>query len=123
MARTTKTIYTCDMHDGEQTEGVKEISFALDGTSYELDACEKHADELREAFAPYVGHARPAGRSTGTGTRRGTRSSSRPTSSSSAGSDRDQVQAIREWARENGHKVSERGRLSASVLEAYRAAH
>ncbi len=35
MARTTKTIYTCDLHDGDMTDGVGGISFALDGTTYE----------------------------------------------------------------------------------------
>ena len=37
--------------------------------------------------------------------------------------DREQTAAIREWARANGHEVSERGRLSASVLDAFEAAH
>jgi hypothetical protein len=37
--------------------------------------------------------------------------------------DREQTQAIREWARNNGHKVSERGRIPASVLEAYNSAN
>jgi len=37
--------------------------------------------------------------------------------------DRERTQAIREWARAHGHKVSERGRLSAVVVEAYEAAH
>lgn len=30
---------------------------------------------------------------------------------------------VREWARSNGHDVSSRGRISAELLEAYRAAH
>jgi hypothetical protein len=129
MARTTKTIYTCDLHEGEEvTEGVAEVSFAFDGTAYEIDLCPDHRDEMEEAFATYVGSARRANR-TGTSSPRRT---SRPASSggrssggsgSSGGSDREEVQRIREWARENGHTVSERGRLSSSVLEAYRAAH
>lgn len=121
MARTTKTIYTCDLHEGEGvTEGVEEISFSLDGTSYELDACPEHRDQMREDFALYVGSARRSGRGGGSSPRRASRGSSRPAGGSS---DREQVQQIREWARANGHQVSERGRLSASVLEAYRAAH
>ncbi|MBQ9918656.1 MAG: Lsr2 family protein, partial [Microbacterium sp.] len=31
--------------------------------------------------------------------------------------------AVREWARANGHTVSDRGRIPASVLEAYGAAN
>ncbi|MFD8888866.1 histone-like nucleoid-structuring protein Lsr2 [Streptomyces erythrochromogenes] len=30
---------------------------------------------------------------------------------------------IREWAKENGHKVNERGRISTEVREAYEAAN
>jgi hypothetical protein len=39
-----------------------------------------------------------------------------------AGGD-DRVAAIREWGRTQGHKVSDRGRLSASLVTAYDAAH
>jgi hypothetical protein len=40
-----------------------------------------------------------------------------------ARSNRDQTAAIREWARANGHQVSDRGRIPKSVIEAYQAAH
>ena len=33
--------------------------------------------------------------------------------------DREQAGAIRDWARKNGHAVSDRGRIPASVVEAY----
>ena len=29
------------------------------------------------------------------------------------------LDAVREWARKNGHTVSERGRLSATIIDAY----
>ena len=128
MARTTKTIYTCDLHEGDDvTEGVGEVSFAFDGSSYEIDLCPDHREEMEEAFATYVGSARRANRSGASAPRRTTRAASSGGSGggsgrASGGSDREEVQRIREWARENGHKVSERGRLSSSVLEAYRAA-
>jgi hypothetical protein len=31
--------------------------------------------------------------------------------------------AVREWARSNGHQVSDRGRVAAGLVEAYRAAN
>jgi Lsr2 protein len=31
--------------------------------------------------------------------------------------------AVREWARSNGHQVSDRGRVAAELIEAYRAAN
>lgn len=120
MAQKVQVLLVCDLHDDE-VEGVETIAFGLDGSSYEIDACEQHAAELRDAFARYVGSARRAGRpAAGSAARRATRSSSRP---AAAGSDRERVQAIREWARSHGHAVSERGRLSSTVLAAYDAAH
>lgn len=125
MARTTKTIYTCDLHEGDEvTSEVAEVSFGFDGSSYEIDLCPDHREEMEEALATYVGAARRANRSATSSPRRLTRAASGSGTSSraSSGSDREEVQRIREWAREHGHKVSERGRLSTSVLEAYRAA-
>ena len=122
MARRETVVFSCDLHDGEMTEDVTAVAFGLDGQAYEVDACEQHRKELHDAFAPYVGAARKAGGSAGPAPRRASRGSSRPAASGSSGSDREEVQRIREWAREHGHKVSERGRLSSSVLEAYRAA-
>ena len=122
MARTTKTIITCDLHEGDEvTDGVAEVPFAFDGTSYEIDLCADHREQMEEAFATYVGSARRSNRGGTSSPRRASRPSSG--SRTSGGSDREEVQRIREWARENGHTVSERGRLSSTVLEAYRAAH
>ena len=127
MARIETVVFSCDLHDGEMTEDVKAVAFGLDGKAYEVDACEQHRAELHDAFAPYVGAAKKAGGSGGgsgsSAPRRASRGSSRPASSGGSGSDREEVQRIREWAREHGHTVSERGRLSSKVLEAYRAAN
>ena len=118
MAQKVQVLLVCDLHDDE-VEGSETVAFGLDGTSYEIDACEQHAAELRDAFAPFVGAARRAGRSpVAPAQRRGGRRAS-----SSGSGDKQRVQEIREWARSNGHKVSERGRLSAAVVEAYEAAH
>ena len=125
MAKRETVVFTCDLHEGEVTDGVETVTCGLDGTTYEVDACGQHQQEMRDAFATYVGAARRAEGAGNSGAgRRSSRSSNRAGSgnSSGGGSDREEVQRIREWARENGHKVSERGRLSSSVLEAYRAA-
>jgi nucleoid-associated protein Lsr2 len=100
-----------DLDGGVATETV---SFGIDGSNYEIDLSQKNAAKLRDALANYVAAAR-RGRG---GTRTGTRRSGRP-----ARSDREQTQAIREWARKNGHKVGEKGRIPAAVLEAYHAKH
>jgi hypothetical protein len=113
MAQKVQVLLVCDLHDND-TEGTETVSFSLDGAAYEIDVCDKHGKELRDAFAGYVGHARRAGRAAASGARRG-----RPR----AGAGKDRTAAIREWAKKNGHKVSERGRLSAAVVSAYDAAH
>ena len=111
MAQKVQILLVCDLHDGD-VEGTETVSFAVDGAAYEIDVCDAHGAELRDAFAPYVGAARRAGR-TATAARRG-----RP--AKAGGRD---TAAIREWAKKNGQAVSERGRLSATVLAAYDAAH
>ena len=119
MAQKVQVLLVCDLHE-DDVEAAETISFGLDGSSYEIEACEEHAGELRDSFARFVGSARRAGRpATAPGPRRASRGTSRP---AAAGSDRERVQAIREWARQNGHTVSERGRLSASVIAAYEKA-
>lgn len=90
------------------------VLFSLDGVAYEIDLTDDNAAALREALAPYLS----AGRSI---------SSARAVSSGSAGKRRRPGQqdysAIREWAKANGFSVSERGRVPASVIKAYDAAH
>jgi hypothetical protein len=117
MAQKVQVLLVCDLHDGSEVEGAETIAFGLDGSSYEIDVCDPHAAELRDAFAPFVGQARRAGRSSSSAA-----SSSARRKAPKSG-DADRISAIREWGRQNGHKVSERGRLSASLTEAYDAAH
>lgn len=102
--------------DGEVLEaGTGEtVSFSLNGTAYEIDLSEKNAAELREALEPWISAGRKASSSNGAGRQtRGTRRRS--------ASGRD-LTAVRTWAKENGHKVSDRGRVPESVLQAYDAA-
>ena len=111
MAQKVQVLLVDDLDGGEATETV---SFALDGSSYEIDLSKKNADVLRDAFAKYVGAARKAGRSGGSSGR----SSSRSRSGSTA-MDRDQAAAIRSWAKKQGLKVSDRGRIPASIIAEY----
>jgi hypothetical protein len=115
MARKVQVILSDDLDENLPAD--ETVSFALDGTNYEIDLAEKNAKELRDAFAKYVGAARKVGRGTG-------RASGGGRSRATGGRmDREQAGAIREWARKNGHAVSDRGRIPASVVEAYEAAH
>jgi hypothetical protein len=97
--------------DLDGSDATQTVSFALDGTSYEIDLNDKNAAGLRDAMATYVGHARKV-----TGSRRGRRSSASSASGHSA-------KEIREWARSNGHQVPERGRIPSDVRDAFEAVH
>ncbi|WP_374454602.1 Lsr2 family protein [Nocardioides sp.] len=97
--------------DLDGTEATETVSFGLDGTTYEIDLNDANAAALREAMSGYVGHARKV-----TGGGRRTRKSSGGGSSSS-------TKDVREWAKSQGMEVSERGRISADVQQAYDAAH
>jgi hypothetical protein len=97
--------------DGETAD--ETVEFGLDGKSFEIDLSKGNAGRLRDALAEYVAAARKSG-----GVRRRSAAAAavpprRPTI------DREQNQAIRDWARKRGMKVSDRGRIPAEVLEAY----
>jgi hypothetical protein len=109
VAQRFQVLLVCDVH-GDETPGTETVTFGLDGTTYEIDTCEKHGAELRDAFAKYVAAGRRVGRGGAGRRRRGGRSSS--------GID---PAAIRVWARANNVKVSERGRISADVIDKYNA--
>jgi hypothetical protein len=118
MARKTRIVLTDDLTDAVLEDGAGEtVSFGLDGQAYEIDLSAENAGKLRDDFARYVGHGRRKVASSGSA---GRQSGNR--SRSSAEGKRD-LGPVRKWARQNGHDVSERGRVKASVIEAYDAAH
>ena len=104
-----------DLDDGAAEETV---SFALDGNNYEIDLSASNAAKLRDSMAEYVAHARRAG---GRGVRGP--STAAPRRGRAARGDREQTHAIREWARANGHKIGEKGRIPAHIVEAYNEAN
>ena len=109
MAQKVQVILVDDIDGGEAQETV---SFSIDGVSYELDLSKKNAAKLRDTFGQYVGSARRvSGRGRGRG--RGRAGATRGTDTS----------AIRQWARDQGLKVSDRGRVPADILAKYEAAH
>lgn len=97
-----------DIHDGEG----ETVKFSIGSTSYEMDLTEAEAGQFYDAVKKYTDVAT---KTSGRGVRSG--------GGSKAKSDRGQTQAIRTWARENGLAVSERGRISQDVQDAYNAAH
>lgn len=95
--------------DIDESEADETVTFALDGATYEIDLNAANAARLRETLAEFVGVARKvSGRS------------SRPSTRSSAASD---AAEVRQWAKDNGYSVTDRGRIPADVRAAYEAAH
>ena len=58
MAQRVQIILEDDYDGGTADETV---SFALDGTEYEIDLSAKNAANLRDAISPWLGHARKTG--------------------------------------------------------------
>lgn len=106
VASSVRVIITDDLDGSPDAETV---SFALDGTTYEIDLGKENLAKFEALFAPYIQAARRvSGRSR--------RSAPRP----GRGLDRASVRA---WAKEQGLQVSERGRISAEIMQRYDAAH
>ncbi|WP_374928542.1 Lsr2 family protein [Kytococcus sedentarius] len=95
-------------------EAVETVSFSVDGVAYEIDLNADNAAKLRDDFAPWVGAARKA---------TGRKPAARRQAPATGAARKREIAAIREWGRENGWKVSERGRLSADLEEAYAKAN
>jgi hypothetical protein len=105
-----KTVVLCDLPHGSEVEGTASISFAVDGNVYQIDLCAPHSEEFGNKIGAFADHARRV--LSGSRRRR-----SRPAQGRRRGAD------IREWARDRGHQVSDRGRIPDSVIAAYEAAH
>ncbi len=108
MAKRVEVILIDDL-DGSVAEEV--VTFGLDGVQYEIDLSKDNATRLRESLAEWVASARRAGGRRVTGRR--------PV----AQGRRSDLNEIRQWGRENGFHVSDRGRVSRDLEEAYDRAH
>jgi len=107
MAQQIQTLFIDDI-DGGKAEGT--VRFALDGTDFEIDLSTAHSDELRNALATYISHARKVG------------STARRARTRRAGGDVVNTAQVRTWARENGFDIKDRGRVPANVVAKYQAA-
>jgi hypothetical protein len=106
VAQKTQILYVDDI-DGSEAEGT--LRFGYSGVDYEIDLNQRHADEFANAIAPYIEAARKVS------ARRSGRGAARPA--------RHNQSDVREWARAQGLKVSDRGRIPAEVMNQYEAAH
>lgn len=106
MAQRTQILYVDDI-DGSEAAGT--VRFGLAGNDYEIDLSQAHADALAAAIQPYIAAARKV-----PGARRPLKGA-RPA--------RHDQSDVRAWARGQGIKISDRGRIPADVLARYESAH
>ena len=96
------------------------VEFGIDGKNYEIDLSKDNAGSCATR-SPTSSPRPPRGRAAAR-RRAGTGRASGGAGAAPKGRpsiDREQNQAIRDWARKRGMKVSDRGRIPAEVLEAY----
>ena len=107
MAQQVNIVLTDDT-DGTVIEKGKggPVTFALDGRSYEIDLTDQNAEALRAALHDYIGVARLIGRKTGVAGKR---------------TQLVNLDEVRRWAKGQGMEVSDRGRISKKVMEAWEA--
>ncbi|MFW5469525.1 histone-like nucleoid-structuring protein Lsr2 [Knoellia sp. CPCC 206435] len=109
MAKQTTVTITDDL-DG--SKNAAEVSFSLDGRTWVIDLSAKNRAALEKALNPYIAKATEQSKGRGNKTAR----------SVSRGKPRADLAAVRAWAKDNGHQVSDRGRINANLLAAYEAA-
>jgi uncharacterized protein YciI len=110
MARETIIRLSDDLDGGE---AIEEVTFALRGVDYEIDLSAKNVAALEKALEKFV----TAGRKV---SRRGVATTGRRSASTGAKED---LTAIRTWAKANGYRVADRGRVSTEVRDAFHAAN
>ncbi|MBA0052237.1 Lsr2 family protein [Streptomyces sp. AJS327] len=114
MAQKVVTIVTDDL-TGEESEDAKTVPFSVDGIEYEIDLSPESKDSLLEALGPFIQAGRRVRKSRGAvGSPR--KSAGRPQTNPDTAK-------IREWAKEQGYEVNERGRIPAGIQDAYAKAH
>lgn len=104
-----------DIDGSEIPDGAGErVVFALRGTEYQIDLSKSNVAKFEKTLKPYIE----------AGSKLRGRSVRRTKSVGSTGpSGKEQLAAIREWARSSGYEVSDRGRIKAEIVEAFEAAH
>lgn len=107
MAKKVQVILVDDLDGSSPAD--ETVVFALDGITYEIDLTSANAQKLRDDLATWIGHA----------DRTGGRKSTKKAGPRARRDNSD----LREWARQNGYEVSDRGRISAEIQAAYDKAH
>ena len=100
------TVITSDISD---VEGADTVHFAIDGTGYEIDLTRSESNGLRAMLGPYMAAGRKMAAPPKT-VRPAVAKKPKPQSSAAE---------VRAWARSQGIKVPDRGRIPQIVTDAF----
>lgn len=89
--------------DLDKSPADETVSFGLDGKHYEIDLSAGNASDLRSYLSEFIQAGRKVGGKGGSAPKRNP-----------------EAQQAREWLRDNGYEVSDRGRVPTELLEIYR---
>lgn len=103
-----------------ELEATEHLSFAFEGANYEIDLGTKNANRLRKEMATWISVATRTAAPT---RKRATTATTGTKNTYSGGEAGLPLAEIRKWAIANGHTVSDRGRVSAEIVRAWKAAH
>jgi hypothetical protein len=110
MAQKVQVMLLCDLDDGS-VDAEETLQFGLGNIAYEVDVCAKHAQQFRDNLEPFIAHGRKISSA---------RSGQRQSRTTGA---RQETADIRAWAKDQGIHINGRGRIPASVVKEYKAAH
>ncbi|EME65520.1 MULTISPECIES: histone-like nucleoid-structuring protein Lsr2 [Rhodococcus] len=120
MARRTIVTYYDDLDGKPIDDGLAQtFEFTVDGVTYELDLRPANADAFRKDLTHWITIAQRQKRDA---TRRPPVTGTRKRHKTVAGT-KEQLAAIRAWAKTHGYQVSDRGRIPQRVIDQFEAAH
>lgn len=101
-----------DLGKGKETPAERTLPFAVDGVDYEIDVSRKHEERFLEAVGPFIKAAR-----------RPPRAGRRASQPARPRSGRRHTADIRQWAKDRGLDLKDRGRIPALIEDQYNREH
>lgn len=113
MAQRVQLIRISDLSGDELGDGGQTVNFSIGSDAYQLDLSDKEAEKFFDTFKKYTDVAtKTAGRGV---------KSSGSRKSSGSGRSKEELSEIRQWWRQQGNEIGDRGRLPQSVIDAWEA--
>ncbi|MBA4025322.1 MAG: hypothetical protein C0482_23450 [Gordonia sp.] len=113
-----------DDFDGTELDPAEVIveTFTINGVDYQLDLGGKSAEKFDKDMQKWIDKATKIGGRAKRSTNKQAPAPA-PATNGAAPTDKAQLAAIRDWARQNGYEVSDRGRIAQAIVAEFEAAH